>query len=748
VTPDDPGRSVFLAICQPALRYGPDGRVLEATGRAEVMAGQPLADRSLAEVAAILRARQLDGTPVAPAELPGARAIDGETVVDLPLTVTASDGRTLRILVSAAPVRDGAGTTGALVIWHEQVSGTRVDRAESEAKYRNLVELSPDAILIHQDGTIVFANRAAAELIGTGSPEDLVGLPILEIVDPAARVTVASNIAMDLKGEDSPFAELDLLCRDGRRVPIQGRGAMVSFRGRPAIQVVLRDVTHRHVMEAALRESEERLRLALKSAEIGIWDRDTVADRVTVSSESFRRYGLEIDTPTGYADWERLIHPDDRGLVEAGRRAAVATGQPIDLEFRVDLPTGEQRWTQFRGRAVTDERGGRSRMIGVLIDVTSRKRAEAALEGVNKILLAALTSETEEALGEVCLEVAQAITQSRYGFIGEVDEDGLHDIAISDPARDSCTITDASGHRPPPGRTFALHGFLGRVLRDGRSLFANDVAGNPDAAGFPPGHPRLTSFLGVPLVRDGLTIGILGVANREGGYSQVEQRLLEAIAPAMVEAFGRKRAEHSLRRYMERLRASNEELQRFAYVASHDLQEPLRSIVSFSQLLERRYRGQLDSDADEFIVFIVDGGTRMQQLIQDLLQVSRIETGAQPPRPTDAEAVVGEVLRSMDAALHEAGVTVEVGQLPKVMADPARFTRSSRTWSPTRSSTADGRRRWISGSPEGPVTAWSSSRSGTTGSGSRPSTSTGSSSSSSGSTPARSTRAPGLDSPS
>jgi PAS domain S-box-containing protein len=119
-------------------------------------------------------------------------------------------------------------------------------------------------------------------------------------------------------------------------------------------------------------------------------------------------------------------------------------------------------------------------------------------------------------------------------------------------------------------------------------------------------------------------------------------------------------SERALESYMDDLQRSNEELQRFAYVASHDLQEPLRSIISFTQLLERRYRGKLDADADEYIQFIVEGGMRMQTLIMDLLQLSRVETKAKPLVPTDAGEVVADALRMMETPIREAGATVDV----------------------------------------------------------------------------------------
>ncbi len=133
------------------------------------------------------------------------------------------------------------------------------------------------------------------------------------------------------------------------------------------------------------------------------------------------------------------------------------------------------------------------------------------------------------------------------------------------------------------------------------------------------------------------------------------------------------RSQREVAAHVERLRRSNEELQRFAYVASHDLQEPLRSVVSFSQLLERRYRGKLDGEADEYIDFIVDGGVRMQQLIRDLLQFSRLETASGAFAPTDAARAAADALVLFNGQLREVGGSVTVGPLPTVMADPAQL---------------------------------------------------------------------------
>ena len=145
------------------------------------------------------------------------------------------------------------------------------------------------------------------------------------------------------------------------------------------------------------------------------------------------------------------------------------------------------------------------------------------------------------------------------------------------------------------------------------------------------------------------------------------EEYLRRVNEELEERVGERTAE--LNRTVEELRRSNEELQRFAYVASHDLQEPLRSIVSFSQLLDRRYRGTLDADADEFIGFIVEGGLRMQTLITDLLSFSRVTTNGRPFVETDSGAVLGEALRDLSGAIEAEGATVTAGPMPRVMAD-------------------------------------------------------------------------------
>ncbi|MBU4426123.1 MAG: HAMP domain-containing protein [Proteobacteria bacterium] len=140
----------------------------------------------------------------------------------------------------------------------------------------------------------------------------------------------------------------------------------------------------------------------------------------------------------------------------------------------------------------------------------------------------------------------------------------------------------------------------------------------------------------------------------------------DLLAKEMAE---RKRTQQVLRERTEALERSNRDLEEFAYIASHDLQEPLRMVASYTQLLARRYKGKLDSDADEFIAYAVDGATRMKALINDLLSYSRVGTKGKDFEPTDCEAVFDRTLDNLQKAVEESGAKLTHDSLPTVMAD-------------------------------------------------------------------------------
>jgi PAS domain S-box-containing protein len=152
----------------------------------------------------------------------------------------------------------------------------------------------------------------------------------------------------------------------------------------------------------------------------------------------------------------------------------------------------------------------------------------------------------------------------------------------------------------------------------------------------------------------------------EIGLNPIETDEGVFVLASVVDISARKRAEEELHR-------SNAELERFAYVASHDLQEPLRMVGNYVQLLGKRYKGKLDADADEFIGFALDGALRMQRLIEDLLAYARVSSRGAELAPTDANAALGHALASLKLATEEAQATVTHDPLPVVPADQSQL---------------------------------------------------------------------------
>ncbi len=387
----------------------------------------------------------------------------------------------------------------------------------------------------------------------------------------------------------------------------------------------------RNRAEETLRESEERFRMLIEHASDIIVLLD-MNGHFTYASPSVRRVGgYAPDSLLGRHILD-LTHPDDVPIVvDAFMKAAAQPWLQLNLEVRIADASGTWHLLEVTGGCLLqgDEIQG---FVVNARDITERKRIEAALR------------ESEEKYRKLVELAADAILVHRDGTIVYVNPAGVQLLRASDPAevvgREILSIVH-------PKYRESVRGHIERDL---------------EGVETPPQQLRILRL-------DGTSTWVEG----RGTRTLADGR--PAIQIFFRDISDRKQAEEALREYARNLKRSNEDLERFAYVSSHDLQEPLRTIVSFSQLLERQYRERLDASADEYIDYIVSAGKRMQHLINDLLEYSRVTTRGGVFMESDSGEALEQAISNLHTPLEEAGVTITHTPLPPVMADPPQLAQ-------------------------------------------------------------------------
>ena len=485
----------------------------------------------------------------------------GRRVVNETVTLTKKSQETVHFILNAQPLRDKQQKVIGCLVMLTDITAQKQTEAklrDSEKRLATFFQASPAGIFITRlaDGLFIEVNEEFLRMIGYSSGEviDKTSADLHIWPDFVDRERIVKDIYRQGRVDG---LEIQLQHKSGKITDFILSALPLEISGEPCILGAMTDISERKQADRALERMRMLLSEGQRIAHVGSWEYIAETQATIWSEEEYRIYGID---PAGqspvYQDMLRNnIHPDDAALLDQTFRQALRDRSIFELEHRVVRPDGSIRVLYDIARPYLDDNDRLIKYIGATLDITERKRDEnkiqlqnALLQGINRIFEAALTAPTEASLGQVCLDVAAEITGSSFGFIGEIKEDGLYDIAISNPGWDACKLTDESGHRRPPG-IFTMHGIYGRVIQDARGFYTNDPGSHPDRVGFPPGHPPLESFLGVPLLREGRAIGMVAVGNREGGYSPEQLEALESLAPAIEEAFSRKQAEQALQEF-------------------------------------------------------------------------------------------------------------------------------------------------------------------------------------------------------
>ena len=553
----------------------------------------------------------------------GDASIGGEGAADR--SVEEAEGRTAELTVAQEEL---GVTMEEIQQRNEKLRATRRELERERQRYQELFALAPDGYVVTDArGMIQEANQVASELLGV-SAASLAGKPLVVYVAPEDKGAFYDLMERARREGREPRrveTELSVKPRGRERFPAVVSAVPVrdSAGETVGLRWMLRDVSERRRAEQELEEAERQYQELIRHAPAAIYEVDFREKCFTsVNNAMCRMLGYSREELLTMDPFE-ILDEEGQALFQARINQWLSGEEPDrSVEFRVKTKDGDRIDAVLDVTFTMDDQGQPLGAAVVAHDVTERKRKERRIQrynrvllGINRIFEQVIRAETEESLGGTCLAVAVEITRSQMGFVGEVGDDGLlHDIAISDTGWDQCAMKDQTGHRCPAG-DFVLHGLYGRVIGDGASFFTNDPPSHPDSIGVPEGHPRLTSFLGVPLTHEGETMGLLGVANREGGYSPEQLEDLEALAPAVVEALLRKRAEAELRRERQLLETIYDTIPVMLTIYDPRMEE-----VWFNQHVERVTGWTTEDTVETHLMELVYPDPEYRQEIADYMQ--------------------------------------------------------------------------------------------------------------------------------
>ncbi len=291
-------------------------------------------------------------------------------------------------------------------------------------RYRRLVESSPDGILIVEDERITFVNPAAVRLFGVDEPGQLVGRPLVDLLGADNQVKAREYFRRG-PADGPERMEAKIARPDGTPCDISLVCAPID-QDTPAVQVIARDITEQKEAERALRESEERLALAVAGAQEGVWDWNLETNAAIYSARWKQMLGYADDEIEPHVSaWERLAHPDDKARADrANDSVARAERQTYEAEFRLRHKDGHYVHVLSRGFPVRREPGGPVvRIVGTHLDLTERKRAEASLlENEERLKLA--FAGAQEGVWDWNLETGAVVYSSRWKeMLGYADEE-------------------------------------------------------------------------------------------------------------------------------------------------------------------------------------------------------------------------------------------------------------------------------------------------------------------------------------
>lgn len=558
------------------------------------------------------------------------------------MAITTKSGKQKDILVSAKPMLfDG---TQCNIIAMTDITDRKLALrllSESEERYRTILNDSPVAVAVHVDGKVAFANPAGMKMFGLTAQDSLIGKPVMEMIHPDWRKETMERADKLARGElvDYPVRSVYLRA-DGTPVDVEIMVSPLMYNGKKAIQAIVTDVTERIRAEKKLKESEEKYRSVFENSSVAILLSSPDGTIHSANEAACRLYGM-TEEEICLAGRHGLTDTTDtrmQRLLEERKQLGHAT-----REVTLIKKDGSRFPAEVSSVLFSDSEGRELTSI-IIRDLTEQKKAEELLR-TSEERLRLSTELADVAVWEYDV-LSNKLSRSR-------NHDKLYGVEWSDKWKFSTIITIAHPDDKKTTETRLKAALLPssedqfvfdfRVVHSDQSVHWLNVIG----------QVVKRDSEGNALILRGCLIDITARKEAELEIVKLNDELEDRVAERTA-----------------RLRDANKDLESFSYSISHDLRAPLRAIYGFSQILSERHRQALNDEGRQYMDYIVSSSIRMEQLINDLLDYSRLSRKPLIMNPVSLRKIIENVYSDYQMHIEAAGGKLEMmNDLPGIEGD-------------------------------------------------------------------------------
>ncbi len=429
--------------------------------------------------------------------------------------------------------------------------------------------------------------------------------------------------------------------------------------------------TELYTSKKNLRETTERYDLAIQGTKVGLIDWDIVNNDLYCSSTLMDLLGYDKNNFSPSSSWiEKHSHPDDKESAKSALISHLKFNTEYDVEGRLQHKNGEYIWIRARGQSVRDERGKAIRMVGYYVDISKQKEHEHFMNSLY-LLSADATMSIENKLNAILSEATDFLKLSGGVISHIVNDKVMFDSCICKEELEFCYSNKLN-----------IKDTLYQYVID-----KNDIVclHNINSSELKHVHEHneygINTYIGMPLYVHGRIYGTVSFFDKKiklKAFNDREKSFVRLLCQWIGNEMMRAQyidylhdTESRLEEAVEELTNINSELESFTYVASHDLQEPLRMITNFTGLLKRNYGNELENEAKEYLDILYKSAGQMRSLINDLLDYARASKENETVKNIDLNEIINHVYANLEKQIRESGAEIIIGDLPVVQANKA-----------------------------------------------------------------------------